>query len=109
MGFFVNTLVPTDDAVSILEYGFDRSCGFADFDGATGFHFFAGADEAFPFSLAEFVGANEFDFPIVGKKAGWGDLGIVEDQEVIGFEIRWEISEHAVFDFSCVSVYNHHT
>jgi len=80
VGFFIDFLVPADDAVAIFENAFDGAGGVANFNRASGFHFFAGTDEAFPFERAEFVGAYEFDFVVVGKEAGGGDLGVVKDK-----------------------------
>ena len=54
------------------------------------------------------MGANEFDFIIVGKESGRGDLGVVEDEQVVGLEVGWEIGEHPVLDFSGVSMDDHH-
>ncbi len=54
------------------------------------------------------MGANEFDFLIVGKESGRGDLGIVEHQQVVGFQIAREIRKHPVLDLACVAVDDHH-
>ena len=82
--FFIDFAIPADDPVAIFEDGVHGARCFADLDGAAGLHFFAGTDEAFPFEGGEFVGADEFYFVIVGEKPGWGDFGVVEDEEIVG-------------------------
>ena len=84
VSFFIDFTIPADDPVAIFEHGFDGARCFADLDGAAWFHFFARADEAFPFERGEFVGADEFYFVIVGEKPGRRDFGVVEDEEIIG-------------------------
>ena len=106
--FFIDLTIPADDPVAIFQNGFDGARGLSNLDGAAGLHFFARADEAFPFCGREFVGADEFNFVVVGEKSGWGDFGIVEDEEVIGGEIRGEISKHPVLNFPAVAVDHHH-
>lgn len=109
VGFLVDLFVPGDDSVTAFEDGFHRACRVTNFNRASGFHFFAGANQALPDRGAEFVGADELDFVVVGKEPGRGDLGVVEDDEVVRVEVVREIGEHPMFYFSTLTVNDHHS
>ena len=51
MGLLINGLIPADDAVAVFEDGVNGSSRLSNFNAASGFHFFAGAHEAFPLEL----------------------------------------------------------
>lgn len=108
VGFLVDGAVPTDDAVAVFQDFGDSAGGVADLNRAAGFHFFARAHETFPLELSEFVGADEFDFSVVGEEAGGGDFGVVEHDEVIVAQVAGEIGKHPVFDLTGVAVHDHH-
>ena len=100
--------VPLDEAFALFVSLYDSSRTIADFYGASGSHFFTGSDEAPPVVGIAGVGADELDGAVVGKKAGGDDLGIVEDEEVIGRKEVLEFAEVVVGDFSGGAIDEHH-
>ena len=104
--FFIDVLVPLDDPVTIFQDTYHGACGVTNFHTPSDFHFFPRTNEAFPLMGAQFVGANEFDFPVIGKESGGGDFGVVEDQQVVWGDEAWEIGKHPVFDFTRITVHD---
>lgn len=54
------------------------------------------------------MGTDEFDLFVIGEESGRGDFGVVEDDEIVGFQIRGEVGEHAVLDLAGVAMHDHH-
>ena len=100
--------VPLDETFAFF-VGLENGAGApADLYGAAGFHLLAGPDEAPPMVWVGGVGADKFDFFVVGKKARRDDFGVVEDEKMVVREEFGELTEVVVRDFSGGAIDEHH-
>ena len=82
--FQVGWRVPLNESFAFFVGLHDGARTISHFHGAAEFHFLSGPNEAPPVVGIGRVGTDELDFAVVGKETGGDDLGVVEDEEVVG-------------------------
>ena len=108
MDGFIHRVVPGDEAVAEFINSRHRPGGRAHLNGAADLHALTRPNETAPVEGVRAVHPKQFDSPVVGKKAGRDDSGVVEDEEIILPDEGRKVAKPVMRDCAFFPVDHHH-